>query len=446
MKSVKQTTAIFSILTLCLVAAPYAFGQCALAPGSVVTTTFQVTNTLAFDALGTATATLPPGLKAIPGSCVTNVGTCDVLTASSVSFTALVLIPNQTATITFKSQVADGTPTGTQLCIAVASELGGQPLAPIQSCVTTDCPATGPGILATGLQEANDQLPGSVLIYNLYTSNAAAPNTQNTAFSVTNIDAMRSVAVHMFYVDGASCSVSDRYTCLSPSQTARFLATDMDPGITGYMVLVATDLQTGCPVSFNNLIGDAFIKFNDGRASSLSAEGIVALAGGLPACSGQSLTATLAFDGVSYARLGRVLAGSSVPSAADGNSTMLVVNRIAGSLQTGPAAIGNLFGVLYDDSEVPHSFVLSSGACQLRGILSNTLPRTVPNFEVVIPAGHTGWIKVWREPDAALTGALVNFSSFADAAAGAFSHGRNLQRLTLNANSSVTIPIFPPSC
>ncbi len=301
-------------------------------------------------------------------------------------------------------------------------------------------------MLATGIRQSNDQLPGSVLIYNLYTSNAVTPNTHNTQISVTNVEPLRSISIHMFFVDGSSCNVADRFTCLTPNQTATFYATDMDPGVTGYIFLVATDLQTGCPFNFNFLIGEALIKFADGHAANLAAEGVAALAGGLPACDSLSLTATLTFDGFSYARLGAVLAASSIPSAAEGNRSLLVINRLGGNLQTGPGTVGNLFGLLYDDGEAPHSFGIASNSCQFRAILSNALPRTSPQFEVVIPAGHVGWLKLWREPEGALSGALINQKSFVDISGAAFDQGHNLHKLRLHPSVSTTIPVFPPSC
>ncbi|MEP7272869.1 MAG: hypothetical protein ABI882_15315 [Acidobacteriota bacterium] len=422
-----------------------ALQPCSLGPGSVVTTSFEIPNLAAGDAV--ARAVLPPGLVAIPGSCVASgAGTCVVTDSHQIDYSGL-LAANEIVTVTFKSQVADATPSGTELCIDIFREVATNPaVGATIRCVTVDCPSAGPGLLATGLQSSNDQLPGSVLVYNLYTSNAVSPNTQNTQFSVTNIEPLRPIAIHMFFVDGNTCSVSDRYTCLTANQTATFSATDMDPSVTGYLVMVATDLQTGCPINFNYLIGDAFVKFADGRAANLAAEGIAALAGGLTSCSSLSFTATLAFDGINYARLGAVLAAATIPSSVEGNSTLLVVNRLGGNLQTGPGTIGNLFGLLYDDGESPHSFGIASSACQFRGVLSNSLPRTSPQFEVVIPAGHVGWLKLWREPEGAISGAMLNLNPFTAISGSAYDQGHNLHKLRLQPSATITIPIFPPGC
>jgi hypothetical protein len=103
-------------------------------------------------------------------------------------------------------------------------------------------------------------------------------------------------------------------------------------------------LVTGCPVNFNFLIGDEYVKLASGHAANLAAEGFAALTGGLPACNGLSVTALLNFDNVSYNRAPRVLAASNIPSRADGNDTLIVLNRFGGSLAAGASTLGALFG------------------------------------------------------------------------------------------------------
>ncbi len=52
----------------------------------------------------------------------------------------------------------------------------------------------------------------------------------------------------------------------------------------------------------------------------------------------------------------RVLAVDNFPSTADGNNTLLILNRVGGDLRNGASTIGALFGVVYDESEMPLSF------------------------------------------------------------------------------------------
>ena len=262
---------------------------------------------------------------------------------------------------------------------------------------------------------------------------------------MTNTDPTRAVNVHLFFVDGASCSVADASLCLTQNQTTTFLASDLDPGTTGYLIVVAVD-RNGCPASANYLIGDEYVKFASGHAANLPAESFQALAGGLPACDETSITAVINFDGVSYTRAPRVVAIDNLADRASGNDTLLILNRIGGNLATGADKIGAITGLLYDDNERGLSFTFNPGTCQFRSSLSNNFPRTAPRFEQVIPAGRSGWLKLWMANDGGLLGAVINFNPNAGANAGAFNQGHNLHRLTLTTNASLTIPVFPRSC
>src|SRR5205085_10560052 len=115
------------------------------------------------------------------------------------------------------------------------------PVPTARACVTVNCPAVGPGLFFPSTGEVSDQKAGSVLVYNLYSSSIAAPSAQNTRIAITNTHPGLSIAVHLFFVDGATCSIADSLVCLTPNQTASFLASDIDPGTTGYIIAVASD-------------------------------------------------------------------------------------------------------------------------------------------------------------------------------------------------------------
>jgi hypothetical protein len=135
----------------------------------------------------------------------------------------------------------------------------------------------------------------------------------------------------------------------------------------------------------------------------------------------------------------------NLPSRADGNSTLLILNRIGGNLATGAGSLGTLFGVMFDDTEGGISFTVTGG-CQLRNILSNDFPRTTPRFENFIPAGRSGWLKISSQSDLGISGAVLNFNPNAGASAGAFHQGHNLHKLTLTGAASYSIPVFPSGC
>jgi hypothetical protein len=389
---------------------------------------------------------LPPGqLLALDGTCAATSGTCAIPDASTVRWTGA-LAPGQTVTITFKAQVDDQVLPGTRLCATTRVSFNGGPILSVESCVTTDCPLPGPGNPPVARSPISDQKGGSVLIWPIYTSSLNNPVVENTRINITNTDVTRGVFVHLFFVDGSNCSVADSYLCLTPNQTATLLASDIDPGVTGYAVAVAVNGATGCPINFNHLIGDEYVKFASGHAANLGAEAFAAIAGGLPRCDATSTTATLNFDGVSYNQAPRVLAADSIPSLLDNNSTMLIINRVGGNLATTAGNIGPLFGLVYDALENPYSFNFSA-RCQFRDFLNNTtFPRTTPRLNAIIPAGSTGWMKLNPTDDVGILGAIIVANPNAPRDANSYAQGRNLHKLTFTRTASYTIPVFPARC
>jgi hypothetical protein len=419
-----------------------------LGPGGIVAVTATFTNGATSSQSAVFTASLPAGLVPLVGSCSASAGACAVTpnaTPATVNVNVGALGAGQTVTVTFQAQLGD-VPTGTQLCINSQVVFGGGTPISVQACTAVNCPAVGPGSPYPSASAVSDQKLGSVLVYNFYSSNSAAPNTQNTRIAITNTHPSLPVALHVFFVDGSSCSIADSLICLTAGQTTSFLASDVDPGTTGYIIAVASDRVTGCPINFNFLAGDEYVKLSSGHAANLAAESFAALAGGLPACDADSVTAVLNFDGVSYNRAPRALATSNLPSRADGNDTLLVLNRFGGSLVNGAAALSNVFGILYNDAETPLSFGFNPGVCQFRSSLSNNFPRVTPRFEQFILAGRSGWAKLYSLDDQGLLGAQINFNGQAGAAAGAFNQGHNLHKLTLTPAAQLTLPIFPPNC
>ena len=303
--------------------------------------------------------------------------------------------------------------------------------------------AADPGTVVPS-QIVSDQKAGSVLIYNLYASNSTDPSKENTRINITNTDDQDGVFVHLFFVDGGSCSVADSYICLSKSQTTSILASDVDPDTRGYIVAVAVN-NDGTPRNFNKLIGDEYVKLASGHAANLGAEAIEALwsrPAQAPTPSSDT-TYGLNFNGVQYGALPRVLAIDNIASPKDGNDTLLVINSIRGNLAITPTGIGSLFGLLFDELESGYSFNFSAN-CQLRASLSDSFPRTTPRLTNVIPAGSTGWMKFWATADRAILGAAINKNAAVSATA--FGQGHNLHKLTYTTASILDIPVFPAMC
>lgn len=302
--------------------------------------------------------------------------------------------------------------------------------------------AADPGQPFPADSQISDQKPGSILIYNVYSSSPTTPASENTKINITNTSSARAAFVHLFFIDGTSCSPADSILCLTPNQTASFNSSDFDPGTMGYIVAVAID-ENGWPTSHNYLIGDEYVKFASGHTANLSAESIFARA--TPTYDATAPSVTMNFNGVQFDRLPNVVAVDNVPSAADGNSTMLIINRVSGNMAIGADSIGSLFGILYNDAENAYSYSIASSQCQLKLTLSNTQPRTTPRFTSVVPAGRTGWTKFWSFAGGPVLGASINFNPNAGSSATAFNQGHNFHKLTLST-SAISIPVFPPNC
>jgi hypothetical protein len=290
----------------------------------------------------------------------------------------------------------------------------------------------------------SDQKPGSVLLYDYYTSNPGNLKGENSEFTITNTNSNASVTVHFMFV-AWDCSVADALLCLAPNQTTTFLASEVDPGVTGYIVAFAEDSEDGCPISFNHLIGSESIKLASGHTASLGAVAVSALyQGKLPGCNQQTPLATLHFDGVRYNQLPRVLAVDRLRSPADDNAALLIVNSINGNLATGAQPIRNLDGELFNDAGMSYAFTRTCG-CGLSAPLNNTFPATQPLFAEVIPAGRTGWLKLKARQELAISGAILNFNAKPTERNTAFTGGHNLQHLEL-VTASVLVPVFSPYC
>ena len=318
--------------------------------------------------------------------------------------------------------------------------------------------AADPGASYPAQSMVSDQKAGSLLVYNVYTSNASDQNKVNSRLSITNTSRTASVTAHLFFIDGASCSVADALVCLTPNQTIGYLASDIDPGVTGFLIAVAVDSSNGMPINFNHLIGDAYVCLSSGHIGSLAAEALAAVFDESDEYDGSAGSATLWFDGSgrpnSYNPLPRTLAADNLSSRATGSTQYLIVNRIGGDLSGTAASVGTLFGLLFDDTEHAYSFNLSSPYCQLAGELSNSFPRTAPRLETVIPAGRSGWMRFNDfATDGGILGAMFELHPTTNYAPNAFYGGHNLHKLSFNLSNAgqanaprLVIPIFPPAC
>lgn len=416
-------------------------------------------NTMLSDSLPTAFST-----EAIN----TSVGTCTGIGTNSVNCSLGTLAAGASARITIQVHIPETCQPTT--AVNTATAITGNCLADPVAANNTRTNSSivqignlGPGNCIPSSQPPSAQKPGSILLGGLFasaaTGGAGGDPQNNTSVSFTNTHPRLGVVVHLFFVDGATCSVADAFLCLTPNQTTRFLMSDLDPGVVGYMMAMAVDgpagtaggNNTGCPISFNYLIGSARIKMTNSpmREAELASESCASEFGSpLPSCDPTKPFAEIPFDGSpqGFNKLPLVLAVDSIGSRADGNDTMLMLARVDGNWMTGLRPIGNIFGLLYNDAETAHSFGLNIGTCLFRSIISNNFPRTAPRFEQVVPAGRTGWMRIWSADGAAILGAVINRNDNVASSANAFNGGHNLHILRLNERVVITVPVFPPSC
>ena len=152
--------------------------------------------------------------------------------------------------------------------------------------------------------------------------------------------------VDLYFVDGSTCSVANARVTLAPNQTTSFLASDIDPGVVGYIVAVAN--FTGVPIWFNHLIGDAYIHELNEQAAMLPAMAVSRV-------SREDVrvevgdTANLIFDGREYERLPQVVVASSFNSQIT-HDTTLVTFVPTPNLGFGVNQSSTITTLLYDDT------------------------------------------------------------------------------------------------
>ncbi|MFM8395246.1 MAG: choice-of-anchor Q domain-containing protein [Acidobacteriota bacterium] len=311
---------------------------------------------------------------------------------------------------------------------------GGGVLAFNRRAIGASCTPPGPGLPPATPTGVSGLKPGSLLIFNLYTSSPSG-DRGDSRFALTNTSPAAHTAINLFLVDGQTGAVAARVVELTPNQTVSMLASEIDPGTTGYLIAVAVDAR-GCPISFNHLIGEVLVRVESGHRTALAALGVAVIDPTALTGDPGALTVTLRFDGREYDELPRSLAVSSLPARRGGNETLLIINRVGGSLLDGATSPWSLAGLLFDDLERSASFAMAGVGCQLMGVLGPHFPRTSPRFESMIPVGRSGWMRLATTDDHPLTGAVINL------APDGFDRGRNLHHLTTTRTGVLSMPVL----
>jgi len=289
---------------------------------------------------------------------------------------------------------------------------------------------------------AGDQKPGSVLFFNRYTSNAANTGREDTTFNLTNSNPATAAYVRLFLVSAATCQITELQVCLAPQQTVSYLMSDIDPGVKGYIIAVAVNLQ-GEPIQFNWLTGNAIIKqpganIGGSYASLLSAVAIAKRKdGNVPNSNG---VAEMVFDDMNYDRLPGQIAFDSVPSqAGSSNASLLSFYRPVSDLTgTIPSAAVQVTGWgKNNQGQVVSSVGNVSSACYSEVVLGTFRLQPTP-INQLLPSGTTAWFAASSTDLQPLLGAQFN--------TGEFNSGTNARPLSFSSEYKIKIPVLAVTC
>jgi hypothetical protein len=293
------------------------------------------------------------------------------------------------------------------------------PYSPLMALMLMLC-----GSFAVLAQDPNDLKPGSVLFFHRYTSDGAQPDRENTQINLTNVHTTQSVTLHLFAVEGSSCTVADSFLSLTPNQTVQFLASDFDPGVQGYLVAVAYSGYG--PRQFNYLLGTAYVWQADGKQADLPALAVPKL--NTVVHSGYDGSANLIFDGVNYGRLPNSVALSSFNSQVTDQTCLYLYSP--SNLIIGNNSSFSVFTLMYNDRETANSTSFSVRCYTEVRLSSLRVLGTVNGF---IPAGSTGWLRM--SASRPLLGASLSKNE-------RFAGGRNLSCLGLLPSWTMVIPNY----
>lgn len=304
------------------------------------------------------------------------------------------------------------------------------------------------GVLVVGAWAADISGPsettGSILVFPYYTSQCSGDT--DTRITIANTDIYRregtmvpyptTAYVHIFFIDGQTCNQSDQFVCLTPYAAITLKASDFDPDVTGFVLAVAVDKNTGNLVNQNSLIGDAFV--SDGNyVGNYGAEGFQAY--GNPGCNN---------DGV--IRFGNLMNGYdyvptrfafTIQSPLDAPGQRIVTASLSGDIPnsslSGAAQVGT--GSVYNGNERPFgSFSgFHQGGCQVISCITPTLPRVPFGMGKLIPAGQIGTMIIPTGPAVGLLMTPTGNNKWSGI--------RGLHKTRVNT-ACLTVPMYIPVC
>jgi hypothetical protein len=278
----------------------------------------------------------------------------------------------------------------------------------------------------------SDTKPGSILFFNRFSSNPVNPVQGDTQISITNFNQSASISLHFYLVDGGSCSVANFGTSLTQAQTTSFLMSDYDPGVFGYLIVVAESLMTGRPTQFNWLGGVAHIRENDGRIGALPAISIGKVSGGDITPDPSTMEFKLRFNGSDYERLPTILAVTNFDSQISVSSMLYIYSPPTDLYFGDNSGTVNVFCLIYNDTEQSRSSSFSL-TCYRQDTLVNLFNRS-GGINQHVPPGRSGWIRL-SGSGSPILGSLITRST-------RFGGGYNLHAISLLGGHEIRVPVF----
>jgi hypothetical protein len=287
-----------------------------------------------------------------------------------------------------------------------------------------------------------DQKPGSVLFFNRYTSSASNPALEDTKLNLTNTSPNATAYVRLFLVNSATCETTDYGICLAAQETMSLQLSDLDPGVKGYLVAVATNPQ-GEPIQFNWLIGNVIVKqsaANIGRLFTAVLGGMAIAKRNSSVVANTNGVAEMIFDDVNYERLPGQIAFDSVPSQFNGsNSTTVSLFRPTPNL-TGEVTSTSVQLTAWGRDD--QNEVISTGGNVLATCYSDfavvALRFNPTTIAQLLPTGATAWFAASSVEGQPLMGSHLN--------SGDFNGGGNARPLTFVTEYKIRVPVTPVTC
>ena len=273
----------------------------------------------------------------------------------------------------------------------------------------------------------SDQKAGSILFFAKYISDASDPIHENTQIHITNTHPTGDVDVDLYFVDGSTAAVDNARLTLAPNQTTSFLAGDVDPGVVGYIVAVAN--FTGVPITFNYLIGDAYIHEMDGQVGMLPAMAVGRVS--RDDVRTTETSANLIFDGREYERLPQTVVVSSFNSQTT-HSTTLATFVPTTNLGFAVNDANTITALVYDDTGRVRSTSFLMRAYRRTPLTSLRISEDLNNF---VKASRTGWIKLMTTAERPLMGAVFTRGP-------EFNGAMNLRQTSLLNSYTITVPVI----